>query len=64
MGDYEECCQGTRLVTVGGVSSTNGDSEQAAAVAMEETLAEDQHEELELVKVLSKFSAEPFFSEP
>lgn len=51
------------FVTAGGVISTHVDSERATNVAVEETLAEDQYEQLELVRVQSKFSVEPFSSE-
>ena len=52
------------VVTAGGVVSTHVTSERTANIAVEQTLAQEEYEELELVLVRLTFSAEPFFPDP
>ena len=44
--------------------STHVSSERTANIAVEQTLAQEEYEELELVLVRLTFSAEPFFTDP
>jgi uncharacterized hydrophobic protein (TIGR00341 family) len=52
------------FVTAGGLITTHVAFERSANIAVEQTLAEDEFDGVELVSVQSEFNARPYFSQP
>jgi uncharacterized hydrophobic protein (TIGR00341 family) len=52
------------FVTAGGLITTHVAFERSANIAVEETLGQDEYDEIELVRVQSEFNARPYFAQP